>query len=153
MSTSIQSLQVLLERAEYERDEALAVYRSARARADAAQAQASQLTDYRGEYQRRWSGTFAGAGATIQIVQSYQGFRDRLEQAVSQQGRVAEQAEAQAERMRQALQACELRVASVKKLIERRLAEQRAAAERRDQKQTDEAAQRAAWRRSMDSAH
>jgi flagellar FliJ protein len=153
MSTSIQSLQVLLERAERERDAALSVFQSAQNRAQAAQAQAEQLTDYRGDYQRRWSGTFAQAGGTIQIVHAYQGFRERLEMAVSQQDRVASHAATQSERAREALQACELRVASVKKLIERRLAEARLAAERRDQKQTDEAAQRAAWRRAAESAN
>ena len=52
-------------------------------------------------------------------------------------------------RAHEQLRRCEQRVAAVRKLIERRLAAQQRLAQRRDQKQTDEAAQRAAWARAI----
>jgi flagellar FliJ protein len=140
----MQSLSILLEREEQERDAALAALHAARSHADAARAQAEQLVEYRAEYQRRWTEQFARAGA-IEIVHCYQGFTQRLEQAIVQQDRLAQHAKAQAERAQATLAACELRVASVRKLIERRLHEQQRVAARREQKITDEAAQRAAY--------
>lgn len=145
MTDTTQSLQVLLERETAARDELLAALQQAQARAQAAQAQAEQLLAYRGDYHKRWSGQFRAA-ATMDIVRCYQDFAQRLEEAIAQQARVATHAATQVQRARDALTAQEIRVASVRKLIERRVAEQQRAADRRDQKQTDEAAQRAAWR-------
>ncbi|MEF7613066.1 flagellar export protein FliJ [Aquincola sp. MAHUQ-54] len=144
MSTT-QSLQVLLDRETDERDGLLAALQQAQMRAQAARAQTEQLIAYRDDYHRRWSGQFR-TQATMDILRCYQDFSQRLEEAIAQQTRVATHAETQVQRAREALTAQEIRVASVRKLIERRIAEQQRAAERRDQKQTDEAAQRAAWR-------
>lgn len=138
------TLHTLLEHEESGRDLALAAAQRARAAADAAQAQAEQLVAYRGDYRRRWSERFAGAGA-IEIVRCYQDFTARLDQAIGQQQRIVERAAAEAEAARQALAAAEMRVAAVRKLIERRLHDERSRAARLDQKQTDEAAQRASW--------
>lgn len=145
MSESSQSLQVLLDRETEARDSLLAAMQQAQNRAQASRAQAEQLLAYRDDYHRRWSGQFR-TQATMDIMRCYQEFAQRLEEAIAQQTRVATHAETQVQRAREALTAQEIRVASVRKLIERRLAEQHRAAERRDQKQTDEAAQRAAWR-------
>jgi flagellar FliJ protein len=139
------ALQTLLEREEAERNQALAELQQAQQQAGAAQLQAEQLLAYRADYQRRWSDQFSRQGA-IEIVHCYQGFMSRLEQAVAQQERIASHAEAQAQRARERVQGCEIRVASVRKLIERRLSERERVAARREQKQTDEVAQRAAWR-------
>ena len=139
----MQSLHVLLEHESHQRDQALARWQQAASRAAAAQAQVQQLADYRGEYQRRWRHEF-GHGSTIQVMQCYQAFTARLEQALAQQQRTLQQAQAQVERAGAALQAHELRVASVRKLIERRMVEHRRAEDRRENKRSDEAAGRAA---------
>lgn len=143
--TQLQSLKVLLEREESERDAAAVALQQLQQQAQAAQAQAEQLVTYRGEYQQRWAGEFAQRGA-IEIVHCYRSFADRLEQAITQQQRAADHAAGLVERARATLLDCEMRVASVRKLIERRIAEMTRAAERRDQKLTDEAAQRATWK-------
>lgn len=148
--TEIQSLQMLLKQAETERDNALLLMQQAQSRADAAQAQAEQLQAYRGQYQQRWSQQFAQRGA-IEIVQCYQGFNDRLDQAITHQQQVVAQTAEQLERARQALQERELRAASVRKLIERRRAELRLQEERREQKATDESAQRVGMNSSLTS--
>jgi len=57
------------------------------------------------------------------------------------------QAEVNLKRQRHRLMEAETRVAAIKKLISRRVETFQRAEERRDQKQTDEAAQRAAWSR------
>ncbi|MBQ1767272.1 MAG: flagellar export protein FliJ [Aquincola sp.] len=145
MADNTQALATLLERETTERDNLLTALQQAQARAQAAQQQAEQLVAYRDDYHRRWSSQFRTAG-TMDIVRCYQDFAQRLEEAIAQQARVATHAETQVQRAREALTAQEIRVASVRKLIERRQAEALRAAERRDQKQTDEAASRAAWR-------
>ncbi|MFN6994512.1 MAG: flagellar export protein FliJ [Aquincola tertiaricarbonis] len=145
MSDNIQALAVLLERETTERDNLISALQQAQARAQAARQQAEQLHAYRDDYHRRWASQFRTAG-TMDIVRCYQDFAQRLEEAIAQQARVATHAETQVQRAREALTAQEIRVASVRKLIERRQAEALRAAERRDQKQTDEAAARAAWR-------
>jgi len=149
-STEIQSLEMLLKQAESERDEALLALQQAQARADAARTQAEQLAAYRGQYQQRWTQQFAQRGA-IEIVHCYQGFNERLQQAITHQEQASAQSAAQLERARVLLQERELRVASVRKLIERRRLELRRLDERRDQKLTDEAAQRSGWNSALPS--
>jgi flagellar FliJ protein len=142
----LQPLQILLEQAAAERDQALAAHQRARAAAQAAEAQAEQLRQYRGEYVQRFGGRFSRAGA-VELLQCYQGFMARLDDAVAQQAQAMRQSVARAEAAQAALLTAELRVASVGKLIERRVAEAGLAQERRDQKATDEFASRAAWQR------
>ena len=144
--SSLQSLNMLLEQAEAERDAAMAALQRARDAAHAAQLQAEGLTNYRGEYHKRWSQQFGQSGA-IEIVHCYRSFNERLDHAIEHQQRVVQHAQSQCERAHDELRQREPRVASVKKLIERRVDEQRRIAERRDQKMTDESAQRSAWRR------
>jgi flagellar FliJ protein len=144
--TTLQTLAVLLGRHERERDAAIAAHQRALGARDAAAAQAEQLHTYRREYEQRWRTQFRQQGQ-IELVHCYQSFMERLTQAVEQQARIAEHAAHEVERALGVLRAAELRCASVRKLMERRVAEQRLAADRRDQKQTDEAASRAAWNR------
>ena len=56
--SSLQSLNLLLEQAEAERDAALAALQRAREAADGAQAHAEVRLTYRGDYQTRWSQQF-----------------------------------------------------------------------------------------------
>jgi flagellar FliJ protein len=139
--SSTQSLTTLLEHAEAERDAALAALRHTEAAAAAAQGQLDQLQEYRTQYQQRWSAQFRQAGS-IELLQCYQGFAQRLEQAIGQQGQVVAQAEKRAQQARAVVLEREQRVAAVRKLMERRQQEQNRVDERRDQRATDEAAQR-----------
>ena len=144
MSTDLHALRTLLQQAESERDAALALLRQSETRRQAAEAQAEQLRAYRGQYHQRWAQQFAQGGA-IEIVQCYQNFNERLQQAVQMQQHNAQQLQATFERTRTLLAQREMRVASVRKLIERRQAEMRQRADRQEQKAADETAQRAAW--------
>ncbi|MEO7152520.1 MAG: flagellar export protein FliJ [Burkholderiaceae bacterium] len=142
--TDLQPLLALLGQAERERDVCLAQRERAAAAHTAAEAQARQLLDYRSDYQRRWGEQFART-AQIEVVRCYQGFVERLTQAVDQQTRTAAHAAGLLERAGATLLEHELRVASVRKLIERRLREAGLESDRREQKQTDEFAARSAW--------
>ena len=141
-----QALDTLLEQATGARDSALDQHRRALSAADAARRQGEQLADYRKEYLRRF-GTQPGRAGRIELLQCYQGFMARRDDAGSQQAPLAAQAARRAEDAKAALLAAELRVASVGKLIERLLAEAQAHRDRADQKASDEFASRAAWQR------
>ena len=74
-------------------------------------AQAEQLLAYRRDYEQRWSAQFCREG-TIELVRCYQGFIERLTQAVEQQERVAEHADSAARaRAPRSLREHEMRVA------------------------------------------
>ena len=145
--TSLHPLTTLLAQTERERDIALADQLRAQTAHSAAVAQAEQLLLYRREYEQRWHKQFASVGK-IELVRCYQGFMERLTQAVDQQARNAEHTAQQAERAGTELRAVEVRCASVRRLIERRVRDQRADADRREQKQSDEQSARAAWGRN-----
>ena len=142
----LQPLMALLAQTESERDAAFAQHQRAQTAHQGAVAQATQLVEYRREYEQRWGERFSSAGH-IELVQSYHGFMTRLTQAVEHQQRVAEQASSQLDRAGAVLVEQEMRVASVRKLIERRVQELQRHGERREQRQLDELAARAAWNR------
>lgn len=150
---SLNPLLALLAQAEKERDDALANVQRASAAHQAAQGQADQLVNYRGEYESRFQNQFSAGGSSIAILQCYQGFGNRLGDAITQQNHVANRAELQVEKARAFLREQEMRVASVRKLIERRVQELRLASDRREQKQSDEFAARAAWSRLQMQSH
>jgi flagellar FliJ protein len=143
---TLQPLVVLQEQAEAERDQALMRQRRVEKALAAAEAQASQLNDYRSEYEGRWSQQLK-RGMAITLVQVYQDFVGRLHGAVDQQGRQVEHLRADLARCIADTVAAELRVASVGKLIERREMALMRSAAHREQKQMDEMASRAAWQR------
>ncbi len=138
------ALNTLLSQAEAERNQAMAALRRAEEHVRRLRAQADQLSGYRADYQRRWAGQFSRQG-TMDIVQCYQSFTQRLDEALAQQQQLTDTAQSQVPALREKLQAAEMRVASVRKLIERRQAELRHAAERHEQRQTDETAQQLRW--------
>ena len=140
--TNQQTLGILLERATGQRDEAQRALQEVLTRADQARAQHGQLTQYRGEYQQRWSQQFAQVG-TMDIVACYQNFRGRLDEAIHSQGHVASHADQRVTRARETLFELETRVAAITKLMERRRLEVSRAEQRQDQKTTDEQAARA----------
>jgi flagellar FliJ protein len=140
-------LNTLLEREKEKRDAALTEWRQAEEQERAAREQADSLVTYRGEYRKRWAAQFAQRGA-IEILHCYQGFVERLEQAIGAQQGVVEQAAGRVQAARQRLRHRETKVATVQRLIERRLQAQALIALRREQKTIDEAAQRLGWARA-----
>ncbi len=144
------TLSLLLERAEGERDAAARVLHAAGLQAQAARAQHGELAGYRQDYQQRWTQSFA-QGTTMSIVGCYQSFGQRLDQAVTTQHHVANHADQRQVRAREALREAELRVAALRQLIARRQAEAAKAAERREQRATDEFAARAHLRRTANA--
>ncbi|HSV71062.1 MAG TPA: flagellar export protein FliJ [Methylibium sp.] len=147
----LQPLASLLEQTRAERDLAFGDHLRLRRAAEAAQAQAEQLAGYRGDYARRFGGSFQRSGA-LELMQCYQGFMTRLDDAVAQQQRTVAQAAERADAARATLLAAELRVASVEKLVERRRAEASLAQQRREQKAGDELAARMSWQRGTAAA-
>jgi flagellar FliJ protein len=146
----IQALNTLAQREQQARDQAVAALRHAEDSAQRARDQATQLMSYRSDYEARWAAQFNRRG-TMEIVQCYRSFMQRLDQAVQQQSRVADAAEAQAGQARAALLDHERRLASVRKLIERRATERVHAGRRQEQKHNDELAQRMRWRAAQHS--
>ncbi|MFG6416766.1 flagellar export protein FliJ [Roseateles sp. DC23W] len=143
---SASTLILLLERAESERDAAAQALQAASTQAQTARAQRDGLSGYRQEYQQRWTQSFA-QGTTMSIVDCYQSFGQRLDQAVDTQGHVVNHADQRQVRARDALRQAELRVAALRQLIARRQAEAAKADERREQRAADEFAARAHLRR------
>jgi len=146
MPEDLKSLATLLAHAERERDEALAEQLRAEAARRAAVAQAEQLVAYRRDYERRWSAEFCRDGK-IELVRCYQGFMQRMTQAVEQQERIATHATVLAERAEAIVRGHELRTAGLRKLLERRLRAGDVEAARREQRESDDRAVRAAWNR------
>ena len=147
MSDDLQPLALLLAQAERQRYDALAEQLKLEAAWRAAAAQAEQLVLYRREYEQRWSAEFCREGK-IELVRCYQGFIERLSQAVVQQERIAGQAEAQAARATAIVRGHDVRATALKKLVERRLKEGERVAAGREQRLNDEHAARAAWVRN-----
>ena len=146
MTDDLRSLRLLLAQAERQRDAALAEQLKLDAAWRAAAAQAEQLVLYRREYEQRWSAEFCREGK-MELVRCYQGFMERLTQAVEQQERIAGHAAAQAERAAAIMRGHDVRAAALKKLAERRLKEGERVAAGAEQRLHDEQASRAAWLR------
>ncbi len=138
------ALQTLLEREQHVRDNAALALQQAQTQQLQAQGQVDQLVQYRADYVDRWSLRLSQT-ATIEILQCYRSFMQRLDQALAQQRGLFDRAQATTAACRAALLDAEMRVAAVQKLLERRANDQRLVVQRRDQKQADEAAQRAGW--------
>ncbi|MGM9490623.1 flagellar export protein FliJ [Ideonella sp. YS5] len=139
-------LNTLLQREKEKRDAALVEWREAERQAQATREQAQALVNYRGEYRQRWSAQFAQR-APIEILRCYQGFVERLEQAIGAQEGAADQAAARVQAAQARLRHRETKVATVQRLIERRLQAGAVREQRREQKAVDEAAQRLSWAR------
>jgi len=140
---SIALLQTLLQRAEAERDTAALALRQAEVLVARAEEQGSALHGYRGDYDQRWTARFQQSGTT-ELLHCHRGFGQRLDQAIAHHLINTQHLGNRVQQARTLLLAREQRVAAVRKLIARRQAELQAIAHRRDQRNTDEAAQRAA---------
>ena len=137
----LQTLQVLLEQEQGRRDEARAALQAALKHLGAQSTQSDGLTGYRGEYSRKWSERFQ-QGAQMEIVRSYHGFLERLDQAITQQQQVVAHAQRAVDSARQRLIDREVRVATVERLMQRQREQQARAQTRLDQKNLDEMAAR-----------
>lgn len=140
------ALQTLLDQAIAQRDNALAAHRRAIVALQGAQAQAEQLLAHRKDTMDR-AGARAQSNANLVMMQSYQGFMQRLDDAVRQQQARVDAAMARRQSAEHLLVAAEQRVASVRKLIEGRLALAGQIAAKIEQKASDEFASRIAWQR------
>jgi len=149
---TLQALIQLLEHERRARDEALQLLSHAEGAAGQADVQAQQLSAYRGEYVERWSARFREPGS-VALMQCYQGFIQRLDQAIAQQRNAVSQAKVRVDHARGALQHNERRVASMEKLVERRQQQEQRLLARREQARTDEVAQRAHARRMAAPDH
>ena len=139
----LQTLLMLLEQLERERDHAQSSEQQARQALDAARAPGDQLAQYQNEYADRWR-LQSQQGQTVGVVHCHQNFMQQLQRAVDFQQERIDGARRHADQARAALLALQLRVASVRKLIERRQHEAAQAAHRIEQKTTDEQAARSA---------
>ncbi|WP_084362294.1 flagellar export protein FliJ [Caldimonas taiwanensis] len=146
MHPRLHPLTLALEVAEKECQQAHQVVLRLQHQMDAARAQARQLDDYRRDYQQRWSERFRIEG-TAPILQCYQDFMARLDQASTQQQATVQRLQHHLEQAQQSLRERETRAASIRKLIERRQGELALARQRQEQKLTDEQAARMAWSR------
>ncbi len=144
-------LHTLLEHEERERDAARARMHDARAQADHARAQADDLDRYRQDYGQRWSQQFRRQG-TPEVLQCYQSYMQRLDQAVVQQAAVADHAQQRVDATVDTLRGHEQRVAAVRKLIERQQQVRDRAEQRAEQRRDDEFAQRSHARRAAGQA-
>lgn len=142
------SLLILQDNERATRDKARVALHDCQLLAERALAQAQQLQQYRAEYQQRWAGQFRRPGG-IELVQCYQGFMLKLDQAIAQQDASVQHAQMRVDAARAHLAECEMRLASVGKLIERRQNEAQRVAQQREQRTTDEAAQRSRRRHGV----
>ncbi len=141
----LQPLLALLAQTVHERDAAVAAHAQAQAQHLAAQNQSNELMAYRKEYEQRWGQHFKQS-SSIELMNCYQAFTQRLTLALTHQQQAQARADQQVTSAHAAMQACEMRVTSVEKLIERRINEQRLHAQQLEQKLTDEFAARVSWR-------
>jgi flagellar export protein FliJ len=142
-----QALVTLLEQAERQRDQALALQRRADDALSAAVQQQTQLTAYRQDHQTRWSAAFSHAVA-VPLMHCHHAFSGRLHDAVDQQaGQVDRARQTVAKRQNDALEA-ERRVAAIGKLMKRRADAANQHQHRQEQRQSDERSARAAWART-----
>jgi flagellar FliJ protein len=144
----LQTLQLLLEKEQRQRDEAQAVVRAAYANLEAQKAQGDGLAGYRVDYCAKWSAKFR-QGSSMEILRSYHGFMARLDQAITQQQAVVGHAQRGVDAAKERLLEREIRVATVERLIQRRRELLARAEDRREQKNLDEMAARRARPRQL----
>ncbi len=106
----------------------------------AAQKQLQELESYRAEYAARQQGA---AAQNVALLQNFQAFLGRLEEAIRQQQRVVDQAQVVADSSTAVWHERKIEAASLGKVVDRLQLQERAVTERREQAETDERASRA----------
>lgn len=137
--TAIGGLQVAIDLATRQRDDAgLALAQIVR-RFDHARQQLEQLQSYAADTAARWSVT-SQASATPQIIGHYYQFMERLDQTITMQQGAIEDVQRQREAARQVLLEAEVRKAGLGRLLEKRRSELARIQSQREQRQSDELA-------------
>ena len=146
--SSLNALNVAIEAAERKRDAARTTMQERQRAQQAAQAQMDQLQGYVLEMQARW-GAQEGLAVQPEVMHHQYQFMERLQHAIGLQTRVVADQDIRLETSRQALLAAELRVTSLQKVVQARRRDVALAQMRREQKDTDERATMAFFRRSF----
>ncbi|MGU3629452.1 flagellar export protein FliJ [Comamonas testosteroni] len=146
--SSLNALNVAIEAAERKRDAARTALQERQRAQQAAQAQMDQLQGYVLEMQARW-GAQEGLAVQPEVMHHQYQFMERLQHAIGLQTRVVADQDIRLETARQALLAAELRVTSLQKVVQARRRDVALAQMRREQKDTDERATMAFFRRSF----
>ena len=146
--SSLNALNVAIEAAERKRDAARTAMLERQSARQAAQAQMDQLQGYTAEMQARW-GAQEGLAVQPEVMHHQYQFMERLQHAIGLQTRVVADQDIRLETARQALLAAELRVTSLQKVVQVRKRDMTLVHMRRDQKETDERAAMAFFRRSL----
>ncbi len=146
--SSLNALNVAIEAAERKRDAARTAMQERQCAQQAAQAQMDQLQGYVLEMQARW-GAQEGLAVQPEVMHHQYQFMERLQHAIGLQTRVVADQDIRLETSRQALLAAELRVTSLQKVVQARRRDVALAQMRREQKDTDERATMAFFRRSF----
>ncbi|MGB6099045.1 MAG: flagellar export protein FliJ [Comamonas thiooxydans] len=146
--SSLNALNVAIEAAERKRDAARTTMQERQRAQQAAQAQMDQLQGYVLEMQARW-GAQEGLAVQPEVMHHQYQFMERLQHAIGLQTRVVADQDIRLETARQALLAAELRVTSLQKVVQARRRDVALAQMRREQKDTDERASMAFFRRSF----
>ena len=146
--SSLNALNVAIEAAERKRDAARTAMQERQRAQQAAQAQMDQLQGYVLEMQARW-GAQEGLAVQPEVMHHQYQFMERLQHAIGLQTRVVADQDIRLETSRQALLAAELRVTSLQKVVQARKRDLALVQMRREQKETDERATMAFFRRSF----
>lgn len=117
-------------------------YAQAIKKVDGAKQQAEMLQNYKQGYREGLDKSME-KGLTIDTLQNYNNFLNKLDEAIATQAQVIEMAEAELSVYRSALQSCQKKKLSYDVLIERANKVQQKAELKRDQKMMDEFAMRA----------
>ena len=139
MKQRLATLATLLDQQKQHRDAALGQLEKAREQAQAAQRQADDLAAYRASFHQRW-GAQPGQRLDMGVLRAYQGFGERLEQAIGVQTGVCLGHNARLSQARQHLVQRELRVATTERLLTRTETALARHRDQLDQKRADDAA-------------
>lgn len=137
--SSSNGLQLALDLATRQRDDAGQALALVVRRVEHAHMQMDQLRSYAADTSSRWS-VASQACATPQIVGHYYQFMERLDQTIEMQQGAITEVQRQREVARQVLLQAEVRMAGLHRILERRRAEMARMQEQREQRQSDELA-------------
>jgi flagellar FliJ protein len=122
----------------------------ARQRLLAAETKLQDLQQYRQDYERAFQERARG-GQSVMALRDFQVFLARLDQAIQQQGQIAEAARGDVTGRTTRWQSAARQVKAVDSVVGRWQGEERRADDRRDQKDTDERAQRSSNARTPEN--
>ena len=146
--SALNAMNIAIEAAERKRDAARTALQERQRAQQAAQAQMDQLHGYAQEMQERW-GAQEGLAVQPEVMHHQYQFMERLQHAIGLQTRVVSDQNIRLDASRQALLAAELRVSSLQKVVQARQRDLALTQMRREQKETDERASMAFFRRNF----